>query len=444
MKAHIRVFACLLFISVFALPMMVELYIHSSSAAVRVLGGLVGLTGCLLWKCLPRLRAAAVCIYVLLIFQFSNTIVRNYVTMKNRKSAEELDLHAILNSQFVRAALLLALMAAAGIVIPMLMQRYAPVLLGDVCAKRWIAALLMAIYIPLILIKISRGASSTVVSIFGITPLEIAKFLICVQIGILASEQKKDSGMLCTVFFFFNCAVFMLLRETGSFLIFSVCFFITMLSSGFYHLAITGTLLGGGVIGGAFWVCNFLSKLKISNEEIYNKVPGLMRTLSEFYMKRVDLTAAQAGDLNQIGYALSGIARSRLFWGYGSLGSLPEGSTDMAFAGCVECYGLLAGLLILACLTVLMCSLWMNIRERSSHLPTAIGVQTAIATMFTVETIIMVGGNLGILPLTGLPTFFLSKGMTSNVCGIAAVFLFHECICYVDREEEHAEERRIR
>ncbi|GAA5128054.1 FtsW/RodA/SpoVE family cell cycle protein [Pseudonocardia adelaidensis] len=98
---------------------------------------------------------------------------------------------------------------------------------------------------------------------------------------------------------------------------------------------------------------------------------------------------------------------------------LPEKETDLALASLVEQYGLVAAAIAVVAAIVLIWRLVM-----ASRAPRPAGgalVAAGLAVLFGIEVIVSVGGNLGLLPLAGVPFPLVSYGGTALVVHLAAL-----------------------
>ena len=98
---------------------------------------------------------------------------------------------------------------------------------------------------------------------------------------------------------------------------------------------------------------------------------------------------------------------------------LPEKETDLALASVVEQYGLVAGALAIIAAIVLVWRLAL-----ASRVPRAAGgalVAGGLAVLIGVEVIVSIGGNLGLLPLAGVPFPLVSYGGTAVLVHLAAL-----------------------
>jgi len=100
---------------------------------------------------------------------------------------------------------------------------------------------------------------------------------------------------------------------------------------------------------------------------------------------------------------------------------LPENETDLAFASLVEQFGLAAGACAVVASLVLLWRLVLASREPRTH---ASRLLTAgLAALFGMQVVVSVGGNLGLVPLAGIPFPLLSFGGSAAVVLLAALGL---------------------
>jgi cell division protein FtsI/penicillin-binding protein 2/cell division protein FtsW (lipid II flippase) len=98
---------------------------------------------------------------------------------------------------------------------------------------------------------------------------------------------------------------------------------------------------------------------------------------------------------------------------------LPEKETDLALASVVEQYGLVAGGLAVGAAIVLVWRL--ALASRVPRTPHGALVAGGLAVLIGVEVVVSVGGNLGLLPLAGVPFPLLSYGGTALLVHLAAL-----------------------
>lgn len=100
---------------------------------------------------------------------------------------------------------------------------------------------------------------------------------------------------------------------------------------------------------------------------------------------------------------------------------LPERHTDLALASVVEQFGVLAAAAVLVAALILMWRL--ALAAKTSRSPPGALVASGLAVLLGVETMVSVGGNLGLLPLAGVPFPLLSYGGSALIVHMGAIGL---------------------
>ncbi|MFR9802982.1 FtsW/RodA/SpoVE family cell cycle protein [Pseudonocardia sp. RS010] len=98
---------------------------------------------------------------------------------------------------------------------------------------------------------------------------------------------------------------------------------------------------------------------------------------------------------------------------------LPERDTDLAPASVVLQFGMVAGVLVLLAAIVLVWRL--AVASRTSRTAHGALLAGGLAVLFGTEVVVSVGGNLGLLPLAGVPFPLVSYGGTAVVVHLAAI-----------------------
>jgi cell division protein FtsI/penicillin-binding protein 2/cell division protein FtsW (lipid II flippase) len=98
---------------------------------------------------------------------------------------------------------------------------------------------------------------------------------------------------------------------------------------------------------------------------------------------------------------------------------LPERETDLALASLVGQWGLVAGAGAVLAAIILVWRLALASRAPRTTLGALVG--GGLAILMGIETVVSVGGNLGLLPLAGVPFPLLSYGGTALVVHLAAI-----------------------
>jgi cell division protein FtsI/penicillin-binding protein 2/cell division protein FtsW (lipid II flippase) len=98
---------------------------------------------------------------------------------------------------------------------------------------------------------------------------------------------------------------------------------------------------------------------------------------------------------------------------------LPERDTDLAPASLVLQFGMVAGVAVLLAAVVLVWRL--AVASRASRTAHGALLAGGLAVLFGAEVVVSVGGNLGLLPLAGVPFPLVSYGGTAVVVHLAAI-----------------------
>lgn len=127
---------------------------------------------------------------------------------------------------------------------------------------------------------------------------------------------------------------------------------------------------------------------------------------------------------SQIAHALWAMSTGALFGtgaGLGDTHYIPAGYTDLVLPSIGEEFGL-AGLLIVAALEGLVVARALAIARRASS-DYGFFLATILALCFAVPVLLMAAGSMGLVPLTGVVTPFLSYGGSAMVANFAALGL---------------------
>jgi cell division protein FtsI/penicillin-binding protein 2/cell division protein FtsW (lipid II flippase) len=98
---------------------------------------------------------------------------------------------------------------------------------------------------------------------------------------------------------------------------------------------------------------------------------------------------------------------------------LPARESDLAFASLVEQHGLVAGVAVLVVATVLVARLVAAARQ--ARTTSASLFAAGLAALVGSEVVVSVAGNLGLLPLAGIPCPLLSAGGTAALVHLVAI-----------------------
>ncbi len=126
----------------------------------------------------------------------------------------------------------------------------------------------------------------------------------------------------------------------------------------------------------------------------------------------------------QIVQSLIAVASGGVFGqgpGQGRPDYVPAVHTDFPFAAIGEEFGLIGALAVLALFAILIMRAWRI--ARSSPSAYALLLAGGIAALFVIQVLVIIGGNLGLLPLTGVTLPFISYGGSSLLVSYTAVGL---------------------
>ncbi len=152
----------------------------------------------------------------------------------------------------------------------------------------------------------------------------------------------------------------------------------------------------------------------------------MLRVRSERWTAFLDLAAHKQDDGFQVWQSLVGIASggltgvglgaSKAKWGF-----LPEAHTDFIFAIVAEELGF-AGVAVVCSLFLVL--VWLGVRV-ALHAPDRYGTLVAggITAWILVQTVVNIGGVIGIMPLTGMTLPFVSFGGSSLLVMMTAAGL---------------------
>ena len=281
--------------------------------------------------------------------------------------------------------------------------------------RRWIMPLmvfsLILIALPLVIGSWKNGAKTWIgierngETLISIQPSEFVKVtLMIVLAGCLSARQSRLQTFAAVAFGAILCCVLLLERDLGALLLY---FFTTII---LYFLAtsnlfVTAAGLGAGAVGavGAYYMFDYV-KTRIA---IWQN-PWLDPDDSGFQIIQA-LVAIGSGGWSGMGLGL-GLPRN-----------IPLYHSDFIYAAICEEFGFVFALLLLAVYVIMIMrgiSIAMSARS-SFHALLAFG----IVTMIGLQTLLIVGGNIRLIPLTGVVLPFVAAGGSSMVSCMGAVGL---------------------
>ncbi|HHW93230.1 MAG TPA: FtsW/RodA/SpoVE family cell cycle protein [Clostridiaceae bacterium] len=207
----------------------------------------------------------------------------------------------------------------------------------------------------------------------------------------------RPKGRQLVVFAFWgalNAGLIVLLPDLGSIMVLfpvTIVVFTVMTSEYLLSLSVLGVACVGGVL-------------------IYQAIPYVNRRIFGW----ISLWDRIGDDNRQIVYGLQAVSRGGLFGrglGNGSPGSIPLANSDMIFAIVCEELGIIVGIMLI----LLYMTIWL--RGVSSIIGARDGFTSAmilgLASAILIESIVVIGGTTGLIPLTGVTLPFIARGGSS-------------------------------
>lgn len=276
----------------------------------------------------------------------------------------------------------------------------------------------------------SSEQSAAITLRHGITPFEIVKILyVFVAAGLLCKSETHtlSVGKIMIsreVVLMIHTAIlavfFVLCGELGSLLIVFCSGLLLLWVYGIKRKRITTLIILSAIVFGGFWCVSDLVLYPMLAKNAIS-LPYVIRKL----VLRFGLALHPEKALADYGYQGT-LALEALSMG-GLLGitsekyrlKLPEAANDFAFANLVQTCGLVMGLIMLLTFISLL-RRGIKIAEQcgDSYFQ---GLAAEITFMVSTETVIHIGYNIGFLPITGIPLFFVSQGFTAIISGMALI-----------------------
>ncbi len=281
------------------------------------------------------------------------------------------------------------------------------------------------IALPLVIGETKNGARNWIQLIPGgpgVQPSEFVKIsLLVVLASCLCERQSRLMKVLSILFGAALCAVLLVERDLGALLLYflvTVILYFLATSNGLLALAGLGAGAAGAV--GAYFMLPYVKKRVINWQNPWADSDG------GGYQVIQSLIAIGSGGL--IGMGL-GLGMPRL---------IPLYHSDFVFAAICEQFGLIFALCLLAVYVLIVMrgvSVAMNCRD-SFHALLTFG----IAALLGLQTLLIVGGNIRLIPLTGVTLPFVAAGGSSMFSCLTGVgMLLGIASLNADREEADAQ-----
>ena len=282
------------------------------------------------------------------------------------------------------------------------------------------------IALPLVIGETKNGARNWIEVIrgeLGVQPSEFVKIsLMVVLAGCLCERQSRVMKVLSILFGAALCAVLLLERDLGALLLYflvTVILYFLATSNGWLSLAGLGAGAAGAV--GAYFALPYVKKRVINWQNPWADSDG------GGYQVIQSLIAIGSGGLLGMGLGL-GMPRM-----------IPLYHSDFVFAAICEQFGMIFALCLLVVYALIVMrgvSIAMSCRN-SFHALLAFGISALIG----LQTLLIVGGNIRLIPLTGVTLPFVAAGGSSMVSCLTGVGMLLG-ISSLNADSDEADARR--
>jgi rod shape determining protein RodA len=240
--------------------------------------------------------------------------------------------------------------------------------------------------------------------------LLLAKYLSRRHVEIANIKHLMITGIYCIIPFF----LVFLQPDFGSAIIFLVIWFGMVLVSGLSKKHILLLLGSGLIISGVLWGFVFKPYQKARIANFLNPLADIRGTGYNAYQSMIAVGSGQI-----VGKGVGFGTQSRLNF-------LPEYETDFIFAAFAEEWGFVGSMLILLCYGIIFWRITRIAITGATNFETLYAVGVGIY-LFS-HTVINIGMNIGLLPVTGLTLPFMSYGgshLLAECLALGILFSFY-------------------
>lgn len=273
----------------------------------------------------------------------------------------------------------------------------------------------------------NQGAT---IMLFGITPFELVKIsYIFIAVGLLCKDEFNDFSIVKfniqrEIILVIHTAVlsifFLLCNELGTLLVVYCSGLVLLWIYGKNRKAIISLVLFSIIGFAAVWfLCDMVLYPLIASGQL--SVPSVVVKLikrfgTALHPERAISAAGFQGTLGLEAIAMGewfgiGTERHRLL--------LPKATNDFVFANVVQTCGLMMGFIMLLFFFAFL-RRGIDIASQCEDIYFQ-GTAMGITIVIIVETIIHIGYNNALFPITGIPLYFVSQGFTAIITGMALV-----------------------
>lgn len=272
------------------------------------------------------------------------------------------------------------------------------------------------------------GQGATI-SIKGITPFEFVKILyIFIAAGLLCKKQDTiwimkwsvSRSLLLIVHTACLSIVFVLCSELGTLLIVYITGLLMLNMFGPHEKWVSILETISFVIFLLVWFLSekILFPLMLKNNDVF---PGILGKI----VRRFGVVFHPEFYLNDYGYQGTRGLMAIASGGWLGIGTeryridLPEANNDFIFANVIETCGILIGIMLITFILFFL-KRSMVIAEQCKDQYYK-GIASGIAIVIVVESIVHIGYNMALFPITGIPLYFLSQGFSAIITSMCLV-----------------------
>ncbi|MFZ2706812.1 MAG: rod shape-determining protein RodA [Minisyncoccia bacterium] len=258
------------------------------------------------------------------------------------------------------------------------------------------------LFATFVLGSVFKGARSWIdLGLFAVQPAELAKLTLIIILSKYFSRRHVEiaqirhvvvSGLYAFVLF----ALVALQPDFGSAMILAGVWFFMVLSSGIPWRNLFGLITMGVVAVACMWFFVFAQYQK---DRIMTFLHPLRDTRGAGYNAQQSVIAVGSGEL--FGKGLGHGTQSELKF-------LPEYETDFIFATYAEEWGFVGVLMLLALFSFIIFRLLTIASRGETNFESLFAI--GVASLFVAETIINIGMNVAVMPVTGVALPFMSYG----------------------------------
>lgn len=249
---------------------------------------------------------------------------------------------------------------------------------------------------------ISKGAQSWFsLGFFNFQPADPAKIVLTIILAKYFTRRYVEIGYVRHIFVsgFYALVFFILVfiqPDFGSAIILFCIWFAMVMVSGISKKHLLAVFLAGLVAFGTLWFFVFESYQK---DRIISFIHPLADIRGAGYNAYQSTIAVGSGEL--FGKGIGFGTQSKLKF-------LPEYQTDFIFAAFAEEWGFVGSIIVLGLFAFIIARIMYHASRAPSNFETLFSV--GVSSIFVSHTIIHIGMNIGLLPVTGVPLPFMSYG----------------------------------